>query len=312
MVREAVVRFRAMTSWVPGSLSVEGVARLAEGVGLGFAPRTMRGGWSPRRTVKVTQQAWARLLAEGYGQSLDLEGEGGDLQISYVAMWGMEILIWTLDQWPNDWATVLDEWSLSPGFTAGYVGDPDDQFWQSADHVSTYELFQRPVPTHKIVTDPETQWQRIDVSGNPGRMIGMPGFWFCAGASIWLAPPSFPILAEHRLRAFAGAVPVATSSTIRIDLFDAAAPEATIRARQQALLDHLDLDAVLAGIDPSGRQGDASVRYAIRTEGPVRLEVTRWFTADGHTPSRRSAAAQEQSTTYRHDGSLMEVREKHL
>ena len=136
------------------------------------------------------------------------------------------------------------------GFNAMHCHDRTDLTWQSETMAQNYKIFKRPWEHLPTYTDPDTSHQRVDISGNPGRKLELPGMRIVAAWRMWYGRGAFPFLPRERLLSFPDAhrIEELENDVVFIELYedplDYENPEN--RRRQQAFRDWMGLDELAA------------------------------------------------------------------
>lgn len=290
--------------FVPNSLGPSDVARLLGAHDLGFKPtRLSTNRFGRSGGVQFTPKALDRLGSLPEIGLVRVEGEGGSLGLTGLGVPGQAV-VWETAAVPS--VGLIEAASVLPGFTAALVGDADDVFWQSADQVNTYQVFDRAWEHLPKVWDEVFERDKIDVSANPGRAVAVPCLWLWAAARMWFGPDAWSIVDRDKLLSLpVGKVAARADGVVQVELFDLGDPVDVIRSRQQEFRDWVDFDGIESRVDElMSMFSDPKVELEIGSfeHGGVRL-VIEWM--DGDRLVSRSRASTRRLTELDQDGSVV-------
>lgn len=291
--------------FLPGSLNAALFADLVANHHLGFAPTQLRTD-RPGRSggVKYSAKALDRLRSLEPLAWATVEGSDGSLSLSGIAGWPAQVIVWKTERWPPE--ELIETAATVPGFVATMIGDGDDVFWQSADQINTYQVYDRPWRHLPTVWDDVFGREKIDVSNNPGRQAPAPGMWLWAAAKLWFGPQSFRLLDRDRVVGLSvGNVTVRPDGIVTIALFDLDDDIDRIRDVQRRFRAALNYD----GLEPRARQLAAESTdptFELETgtfeHGGVR-RITEWFRND--LPAPRSIATTRRCSELDEHGTII-------
>lgn len=224
-----------------------------------------------------------------------LEDGTASFTVTDISAWRFQAVYWSGPPELSPDPSMLHAVVSLPGFTAGYVYDPEDVRWQSEKSVSNYETFGRDHSAHPKRYDRDFNCLMIDTSLNPGRMDLFPRMWMMSAWQMWFGSFASAVLDQRRLEAFPDAAQVAfRSKSIFIqlyeDLFDT--PEQTIRTAQRSFRQWVGMDDLLARKnDFIDWEPDSAIeiRHGSFSGGGVK-QVLVWKDVAG-SPTPRSKAA---------------------
>lgn len=244
--------------FLPGSLEGQRLADLVVNSGIDFQPGSAE---VDGRRVRLGSIADLEAALDPADPNLTIHGD--EIVLSTAGLGGMPGQVIIIESERHTPFGVLERAKRAPGFTTALVGDGDDVFWQSTEHLSTYELYGRDTVSLPTVWDEVFQRPKIDVSRNPGRRVSIPGMWLWPTAQMWFGPPAFSIVDRDRLISTpVGKVRSFADGTVHVALFDLGTPIDEVRQLQSSFRSWMAFDAL---------EKDAH-NLALRYEDP-RVEV---------------------------------------
>ncbi len=265
----------------PASLSAAATAGLIEGADLGFSPTVLSIDAATPQRQAVSSRSLAQLRELSEFSSFELAGDDGSLALAGLAGWPTQLVVVNSARRPEE--SVIESAAAIPGFVAAFVGDADDVFWQSADQINTYEVFDRARDGLVLIDDPVFGGKKVDISANPGRQSPAPGMWLWAASKMWLGPQALDLLGRERVLGLpVGDVDERSNGIVVVELFDLADPADLIRERQRAFRSWLYFDELESS---AGTLGWVVSDPAYRSESGAFVHggsqlLTGWF-ADG-------------------------------
>lgn len=269
----------------------------------------------PRRTVRFSESALDRLAGASRVHSARVSDRDGHLFAFHSLGSGHHAhqLVWTPTSLEPVQELVRSVVSL-PGFSSAYIGDREDEFWQSETSPDNYKAFGRPHDHLPKTSEGNLRAgeERIDIRGNWGRGVPLGPIWLWAASTMWFGPPAFRLLDRSRLLALpVGTVREQAGGRIRVDLFPYEWYETDIdaaRDRQRTFWDWmrlLDLEAREYDIRNALPQDpDVEMETGEFPHGGVRL-ITEWLDESQLGWARRSEAAFRRTTELSPDGDVV-------
>jgi hypothetical protein len=204
-----------------GAVTPERFEYVATNLDLGFEPTRVFTRSGPQQGISWQEAIDGR--GNGLRDWMRVEGPGdAALALGGIAGRTCDQIVWQTEDAPTGDGMIAAITRL-PGFTAAYMGDADDVFWQSETSIDTYERLGRShagLPRHPFDGGFPWETEQIDVSQNPGRRTPLNGIWLWAAARMWFAAPAFFYLDRERLAKLpVGTVQEETNGLLAVELF---------------------------------------------------------------------------------------------
>lgn len=281
-------------TYVPGAQDGAAFARLlARHSDLGFRPEKIRYSAAGRsRSTAFSDSALTRVSESQGVENVEVDGPDGSIGFGHVGSLQAHQVNGVTPGLPP--SGLLEEAVAMPGFIAALVADDEDVFWQSADMPNTYDVHGMSHQDLPKYTDPTTGWEKIDLSGNPGRRTPVPGMWLLAASRMWFGPQAFSVLDRELLVSFAdGSVTERPDGIVEVQLFDLTEPIDEVRAKQRRFREWMGYDDIERRAPELFRRV-ADPHVEIETgafpHGGVR-RIVEWLDVEGDRPVPRSRAA---------------------
>jgi hypothetical protein len=144
-----------------------------------------------------------------------------------------------------DLTEIINTYTGHPNFIVGYLFDTEDEYFQSADDSTSYDMKDFPVPEDKIYLD-EYGDEAIDISGNPGRKKLVSEMWLMSCWKMWFGKHFYEQVPKEKLLSFSSAneVEELENEVIHITLYENPfeANKTENRETQQAFRDCVNMD----------------------------------------------------------------------
>lgn len=234
--------------FVKGSLSGRDLAALLD-VGIGFKPTHIHAkpacGQNGRCNLKDRLCIIANVEAF---QRLELKKQAkhhGAPRFDYCCLPYFDAIFLSLPH--DDLPSIRDFFShfvKLPGFTAGYIHDSYDTYWQNERLGCNYE--QAGISYDHLPTENVPPFIFVDTRPNPGHRIDLPGMRLTAAWRMWFSPLSDYFLSTKRLHDFKDAhiVEDVGDGIVFVELYEDGLRygEASSRAKQIAFRKHIGFD----------------------------------------------------------------------
>ena len=199
-----------------------------------------------------------------------------------------------VDRIPLD---LLNSLSCKAGFRAGTCHDSWDTFWQGEHDIECFKRHRRSYEHLPQAWDDDLKVWGVDISRNPARRHGIADMWLQAAWRMWFGEEAFKHIPKEVLLSFPDAQEITTlpCGTVFIQLFDDpfAFDTPENRRRQQAFLDHVQMDLVVEK-DNSEVYGDCHYeQHEGNFEYGGTLRSIRWTNDEGKTVLRSRATQME-------------------
>lgn len=233
-----------------GSPDLAGAIALLRAVDPGFAPLEVtvtEPGPTPV-TFPFDDAAWGRILETPGAWGFDLDM--GDLKRPRLACRGgsvhTEVQLTGVAP-PDDLVEVLLD---SPGLILGVRGDGEDARWQGEQNPNHYRWWYDGEWEHLPRIVDKRGRERIDISGNPGRITGVAGITLWAGQDLWFGPDAGLVVDYDAIPSLpVGRLTDLGEGRWHVRLWEDGTPLEQIRKAQQLLRDHLGYDAAVERVD---------------------------------------------------------------
>jgi len=145
----------------------------------------------------------------------------------------------------KDLTEIINTYINHPNFIVGYLFNPDDEYFQSADDPTPYNVKGVPVPQDKIYLD-EYGEKAIDISNNPGRKKLVSEMWLMSCWKMWFGKHFYEHVSKEKLLSFSSAnkVEELENEVTHIELYENPfeAGKTENREIQQAFRDWINMD----------------------------------------------------------------------
>lgn len=148
---------------------------------------------------------------EGVSLSLVLyQGEGGRkdrrkfavAEVGHAGIDLTQVIYWVVAPEQVSEITVLDELLNHPDLTVAYCCDEEDEHFQSATHISHYQVRKKGYAHVSTYYDEFEAIEKIDISHNPGRKTLISGMWLMSCWRMWFGKGFFARVPAAQLLAF--------------------------------------------------------------------------------------------------------------
>lgn len=243
-------RVRTDFEFLHGSPDLSGAVALLRAAERGFTPREVTVTQSGPTPVAFPfdDSAWERILATPGAWGFDLDM--GDLEEPRLGCRAgsvhTEVQLTGIEPPEGLVAVLLD----TPGLIMGVRGDDEDARWQGEQNPNHYRMWYGGEWEHLPRTVDKRGRERIDISGNPGRITSVAGLTLWAGQDLWFGPAAALVIEYDAI----GTLPVGQVTDLgegrfHVRLWEDGTPLEEVRKAQQVLRDHLGYDAAAARVD---------------------------------------------------------------
>lgn len=241
---------RTDVEFLPGSPDMPGAIALLRAVGLGFTPREVTVSHPGPRPIAFPfdDAAWERILSTAGARGFDLDM--GNLErprlTCHAGSVGTEVQFSGMA--PPD--QLLEVLLSTPGLILAVRGDGQDARWQGEENPNHYRWWYDGEWEHLPRIVDKRGRERIDVSGNPGRVISVAGVTLWAAQDLWFGPDAALVVDYDAIPSLpVGRLTDLGEGRWHVRLWDDGTPLDEVRKAQQTLRDHLGFDAAAERVD---------------------------------------------------------------